>query len=358
MTDKRADRLVQNADSYDPDAVRDLHGADQALLEEIMSIPPIKQLIPKRKRRVLLSGIGLAAAAALTVAVAAPALLSNHYDGPEVAGPTQGQGVHTDKGQIVYAAATIKAAEKNPRLLIDEPGWKVTHVYGFIKDNGTIEFANGDRSVEMNWYPAAGYDTYYQDRLGVSEPEPMTIDGQQSDLFRYSDKDFAVMLKPDGVSFAELRVQGNWNGKSEILAVLAKVKKVDVETWLATMSPEIVTPARASAVTNEITSDMTLPPGFSKAKYANLGTNDRYQFGAQIVGDVICGWLNEWQRANKAGDRATVKQAVEALKGGRDWKILDEMDTRGDYPEGAWQIADQVAVGKDPLHFQEVFGCE
>ena len=281
MTDKRADRLVQNADSYDPDAVRDLHGADQALLEEIMSKPPVKLLIPKRQRRVLLSGIGLVAAAALTVAVAAPSVLSNHHDGPEVAGPTQGQGqsVHTDKGQIFYAAATIEAAEQNPRLLIDEPGWKVTQVYGFTKDNGTIEFTNGDRSVEMNWYPAAGYDGYYQDRLGVSEPEPTTIDGQQSDLFRYSANDFAVMLKPDGISFAELRVQGNWNGKSEILAVLAKVKKVDVQTWLAALPPEVVTPPRAGAVTEQITADMTLPTGFNKAKYANLGTNDRYQFG-------------------------------------------------------------------------------
>ena len=84
--------------------------------------------------------------------------------------------------------------------------------------------------METYWYPAAGYDGYYQDRLRVSEPEPTTIDGQQSDLFRYSANDFAVMLKPDGVSFAELRVQGNWNGKAEILAVLANVMKVDVET--------------------------------------------------------------------------------------------------------------------------------
>ena len=173
----------------------------------------------------------------------------------------------------------------------------------------------------MYWYPAAGYDGYYQDRLRVSEPEPTTIDGQQSDLFRYSANDFAVMLKPDGISFAELRVQGNWNGKSEILAVLAKVKKVDVQTWLAALGPEVVTPPRAGAVAEQITADMTLPTGSNKAKYANLGTNDRYQFGVQVVSDVICGWLNEWQRADKSGDEAAAKHAVDAIKDSRDWKI-------------------------------------
>ena len=85
----------------------------------------------------------------------------------------------------------------------------------------------------MNWYPAAGYDGYYTDRLDVSKPESTTVDGQQSDLFRYSDNDFAAMLKPDGTSFAELRAQGDWNGKAAILAVFAKVKKVDVHPWRA-----------------------------------------------------------------------------------------------------------------------------
>lgn len=78
----------------------------------------------------------------------------------------------------VFAPGALQAAEDNPRLLIDEPGWKATHVYGFADEEGTIAFVNGSRQVEMNWYPADQYDHYYQDRLEVSPPEPVQVDGR------------------------------------------------------------------------------------------------------------------------------------------------------------------------------------
>lgn len=360
MTDKHEDQLVRSADPYDESAFRDLHGADKALLEEIMSQPPIKQLIPRPRRRAMFAGIGLVVAATLAVALGAPSVVSNRNNGPEVATPTHGRSVDTNKGKIVYAAATIKAAEQNPRLFIDEPGWKVTKVYGFAKDAGTIAFTNGDRTVEMNWYPAADYDGYYTDRLDVSKPEPMTVDGQQGSVFRYSSTDLAIMLHPDGQSFAELRADGGWKDKPAILAAFAKVKKVDIQTWLAALPSEVVTPARASVVIDQITADMALPTGFNKAKYANLGTNDRYQFGVQVVSDVICSWLNEWERADKSDDRTAAKQAVDAIKDSRNWKILHEMDKgAGEFSQTIWMgISDQVSLNKDPAHFLEIISCE
>lgn len=357
MNDDYIDQFVCAADPYDPTAFGDLQGAKQELLEEIMSQPPVKQLIPRGRRRVLFASVTLVAAAALTVALAAPTLLSHDNETPHVATPTHGQTVNTDKGQIVYAAAVVKAAEQNPRLLIDERGWKVTHVNGFSEDTGTIAFAKGDLDLEMNWYPADQHDGYYEDRLDVSKPETMTAAGQPGALFRYSANDFEILLEPDGSSFAAMRTGGNWKDKAAILAVFAKVKKVDVQTWLDALPPEIVTPGRADTVTNEITADIALPPGFDKTKYDNLGINDRYQFGVKVVDDVVCDWLTTWEQSATAGDKATVQQAVDALKDSRHWKILKEMDASGHYPDGIWQIADQVAPGQNPVRFREIMGC-
>jgi hypothetical protein len=36
--------------------------------------------------------------------------------------------------RMVYSAAAIEAAEKNARLLIDDPRWKATTVYEFAND--------------------------------------------------------------------------------------------------------------------------------------------------------------------------------------------------------------------------------
>ena len=180
----------------------------------------------------------LTAAAVLTVVFAVSTMLREHPDDPE-APPT---GTASAGAPVVYSPVAMKAAEENPRLLIDQSGWKVTTVYGFAKQQGTIAFSNGGRQLEMNWYPAGQYDGYRADRLHVSAPESVQVDSWPGDLFRYSADDFAVMLRPrDGV-FVELRA-GGWT-RDEFDRVLADVVRVDVRTWLAALPAEIVTPAR------------------------------------------------------------------------------------------------------------------
>jgi hypothetical protein len=41
---------------------------------------------------------------------------------------------------MLYSAAAIEAAEKNARLLIDDPRRNATTVYEFANDEGTIGF--------------------------------------------------------------------------------------------------------------------------------------------------------------------------------------------------------------------------
>jgi len=352
MTDEHLDRLVRSVDPVDARTVGDLQGADTALLEEIMSQSPVKQL-PNRRRTYIVGAF--LAAAVLAVAVTVPALLSD----PDDKAPSVGQRVDTGKGQtdqIRYSAAIIKAAKKNPRLLIDEPGWKPVNVYGFADAEGMVNFAKGDQSLEINWYKADAYDSYYKDRLDVSKPVAITVAGQEGTLFRYSSTDFAVMLKADGNAFAELRTGRGWKDKADVLATLAKVKKVDVETWLGAMTPEIVTPDRASAVADEMLAGMSLPPQFDKAALAKLGTNDRYQFGAGVARAYVCGWFEEWERAGN--NEAAVQRSVDALRSTRDWKLLQQMNAQGDYPEGVWELADKVKAGDDPVRYQHDFQCD
>lgn len=354
MTDETLDRLVRDADPHDPDAVRDLRGADHSLLEEIMSTPTVSS-IWKRGRRTF-AVTGLVAATALAVAISVPTLLKDTGTKPGDPGRT----VQVDGGtdRIAYSAAAVEVAENNPRLLIDEPGWKATTVYGFAKDSGTINFTKGDRQVEMNWYPADSYQGYFDDRTEVSKRTAITIDGQSGSRVTYAANDIAAMLEPEGPTFVEIRTAGGFKGTADVLQLFGRIKHVSVATWLAALPVEIVTPGKIAKVADEILADVPTPPGFDRNSLTKLGVNDRYQFSAEAVTRVVCGWLDEWQRADKAGDLAAEKRVVAALAGARGWKVLDEMQKTGDYSPGVWDLADRVRAGDNPQTYQENFQCE
>lgn len=351
MTDDMTDRQVRAADPYDPDSVRDLDGADLALLEQIVELSPGTERSVRWRRPLT---IGLVAAAVLAIAVAVPALIRDPDSEPARDGQTVQAGGGTDK--IVYLAAAVEVAENNPRLLIDEPGWKATTVYGFAKDSGTINFEKGDREVEMNWYAADAYESYFDDRTEVSEREPITIDGQRGSRVTYGPGDVAAMLEPEGSTFVEIRTSG-FADSDAALALFGRIKHVDVGTWLAALPPEIVLPGRIDEIADEILADVPLPPDFDRDQLAHLGVNDRYQFGAEVISLVECGWLAEWKRADESGDAGAQERAVTALRSARGWDVLAEMDQTGDYSDGPWQIAASIKLGDDPVTYQEMEGC-
>jgi hypothetical protein len=352
MTDDQLDAAVRDADPYRPGLAGRLDGADETLLEEIMSEKPATA----SWRRRLLPAV--AAAAALTVALALPAVLRHRTDGERAAAiPTASAAVPAPADPTAWKAIVLKAAEQNPRLLIDEPGWTVTSVYGFVEDTGEIRFTRGDRVLEMNWYPQDEYRSYYVDRLDVSKPRPDRISGGWAgDVFTYSASDFALMLKPRDDSFVELRTGGRWT-RETFDQVLTHVKRADVKTWLAAMPPEIVTPERAGQAVIGVLAGVPLPPKFDTTALYGLGTNDAYQFGAQVMARVGCGWIGEWLRARRTGDVAAAQRAVAALRSSHNWAILKKMDADGGYPEVFWQYADRVAAGQTPSGYQQGLGC-
>lgn len=343
MTDDRLDRQVRDADPY---RVLDLHGADQELLEEILSVrkPPRRIWIP------------VAAAAAVLGVVGAAAVFVHERSTTEYAAPLPNISIAApDPAQA--AAFVLKAAEENPRLLIGEPGWKITSVYGFADESGDIFFEKGDSSLNITWYPAKEYQGYYDDRLLVSKPQTAAIGDWPGDVFTYSDSDFALMLRPrDGV-FAELRTGGKWT-RDTFDAVVKQVKRVDAKTFLAAMPAEVVTPARAAEAANKVLADVPMPPNFDADSLLSFGTNDPYQFGAQVTGKVGCAWIAEWVRADKTGDKAARARAQQAMRSSHQWKVLKSMVDEGDWAEAFWDVADDVADGKIPRDYQGSLGCD
>ncbi|MEV6299774.1 hypothetical protein AB0M02_10260 [Actinoplanes sp. NPDC051861] len=361
MTDEHLDRVVRDADPFRPELIGHLGGAEQTLLEEIMSVPqlesvpgPAPEAAPAAPRRRAWRRLAtaVAAAAVVTGVIGASVLLRDQPPAEPWAGPVglpeagAGGGYQLD----------LKAVEGLPRLLIQQDGWKVTTVYGFASESGTINFVNGARSLEMTWYQDEHYDDYYKDRLLVSAPQPATVAGREAAVFTYSASDFAAMLKPQDGTFVELRTGGTWT-RTEFDAVLPHIARADAETFLAALPPQIVTPGRVHDEAAKILTDVPMPPGFDINSVDVAGANDPYQFGAHVTGQVTCTWIAEWIRADKAGDDAAVKKAASALRSSRNWKVLNDMNAEGDYPEVLWEVAGKVAGGKVPEWYKDGLGC-
>ncbi|KAB1927218.1 hypothetical protein F8280_07535 [Micromonospora noduli] len=352
MTEEHFDRLVREADPARLDLVGQLDGVKQTLLGEIMSESTLGRFVqpPRRQPRVRRFA-GVAAVVVVLAGVLAVSVLPGESGevGEVASAPSAG-------APVVYSPVAMRAAEKNPRLLINQPGWKATTVYGFTQEMGTITFRKGGRELEFDWYSADGYADRYADRLHVNRPKAVQVDGWPGDQFEYSASDFEVLLRPrDGV-FVELQTGGDWSRK-EFARVLANVVRVDARTWLGALPPEIVIPERALARAAEVLADVPLPPGFDVAALVDVGINDPYQFGAAVTSRVGCGWIAEWQRARASGDEAGVRRTVEALRSSHGWRVLRDMDKAGDWPEVFWEYADEIAAGTLRASYSQGLGC-
>jgi hypothetical protein len=356
MTDDRLDRKVRDADPYRPELI-DLRGAEHDLLEEIMSETTAA---PRRLRPARRLAVSLATAAAVVGAVAVGAVLHDQPGqptGPAAGGATSAPGTATSGPASRWTLAAVEAAKANPRLLIDQPGWRAKTVYGFAEKTGTISFHKGDLGIEMNWYPADQYAGFFEDRGKVSKPQPGKAGDWPGDILVYSPQRFAIMLKPRDGAFVEISTVSDFT-RAQFDQLLPLIKQVDVDTWLAALPPEIVTPDKAGDVATELLADIPLPPNFDKSTLEKLGTNDQYQFGAGVTSKVGCAWITEWKRADKAGDTAARAKAAAALRGSHDWKVLKSMADEGGWSDVFWEIADQVAAGKVPDGYESGIGCE
>jgi len=259
---------------------------------------------------------------------------------------TIGGGSSGGGGSPAFAEAAIRVAQANPRLLVTEPGWSVTRADEFTPDEGEMTFSDGTHELDLNWYPARYYKSYYRDRSEVDKtPTTVTVLGQAARMVQYGDRsDYATMLPPQGETFVEIR--GDLGSESAYLKVLRSLEPTDVDTWLSAMPPSVVRPTDRAAAVDEMLRGIPLPPGFDLQKLrSENAVLDRYQLGARVSGAVACTWIDRWLAAAAKGDAARADEAAQAMATSRTWPILREMADQGGWSPVVWEYARQMAQG-------------
>lgn len=246
-------------------------------------------------------------------------------------------------GQPEFAAAAIRVAEANPRLLVTAPGWKIVRADEFETDSGELTFSDDSHRFDVHWYPAKYYGRYLRDRATVSAPEHGTLLGQRATTVEYSPTEYATMLSPQGSVFIEVR--GRLGSRPAYDEILHSLRAVDVETWLEAMPPSTVRPeARAEAV-DRLLQGMPLPPGFDATALESGDSIAAQSTLAVKVGNAIaCGWVESWIGARAAGDGAAAERAVAAMSGSAEWPLVRENEVPwfGNYKI----VAKQLRAGK------------
>lgn len=224
-------------------------------------------------------------------------------------------------GHPEFAAAAVRVAAANPRLLVTEPGWKVVRADEFEPENGELTFSDGSHRFELHWYPARLYEGVLRDRADVSTPEHGTLLGQRATTVDYGREEYATMLSPQGKVFIEVR--GRLGGKGAYEQILRSLRPVSVDAWLSAMPPSTVRPQARSQEVGRMLQGIPLPPGFdatslqSESSIANRST-----LAVKVANAVACGWTESWIAARAAGDEAAAERAVKAMAGSATWPIV------------------------------------
>lgn len=246
-------------------------------------------------------------------------------------------------GHPEFAAAAIRVAEANPRLLVTEPGWKIVRADEFETDSGELTFSDGSHRFDVHWYPARYYEQYLRDRATVSTPDDGTVLGQTATTIEYSPEEYATMLSPQGSVFIEVR--GQLGSRPAYDEIVHSLQAVDVDTWLEAMPPSTVRPEARSEAVDQLLQGMPLPPGFDAAGLKSEDSIAAQSTLAVKVGNAIaCGWVESWVAARAAGDRAAAERAVEAMSSSADWPLVrkEQVPWFGNYKT----VAKQLRAGK------------
>jgi hypothetical protein len=358
MTNDQLNQLLTAANPLTDERALELELVEDELLAALLAEPqaPAREpraAAPRHRRRVLLR-VGFAVAATALVLVA---LLSLRDDSDK-----QGSGT-------AWAAGQIRFAEASPLVLLQAPGWRVEYADEQTEQEGELHFRTGParpprdvtvigpdtppipvdtRQAELHWRggPLAEWT---EDRANsASRTTTAPVLGTTAHVYQYEGgtpghRDITALFRYDR------RVLEFRAGAADIAAfkaLLAKLARVDTDTWLSAMPPSVVKAADRGTAIKQMLRGVTVPPGFDPKDIKGPAlTKDRYQLGAVVAGTVACQWFKQWAEARKAGDRAKERQATEAMATAKNWPILQEMKKEGDYPEVLWEFAAAMPSG-------------
>jgi hypothetical protein len=240
-----------------------------------------------------------------------------------------------------YSAAEVTVAEHNPRLLVTASGWSVTQVVQATSEYGSMEFSDGDHRLELNWYPADSYQSYYDDRTPV-DPDPTTIQvlGEDARTVNYGGTEFATMIPPTGDTFAEVR--GDLGSYHAYVDVVSSLVPASVNVWLAALPGSVVAPDDRAQVVDEMLRGIPLPAGFDVDALKRSGddlANSRVDLALRVTGAVTCAWLDIWTGQTGQGEQSRA-EARRALDTAPSWPIIKEIQPKSVSAEGILDLAD------------------
>jgi hypothetical protein len=268
-------------------------------------------------------------------------------------------------------AVPVLVAGELPYVVSNLPGWTITNVAGSNRDpvdgSGehqyvTIVFVDGSSEAELNIETGSDVDGLIADReAGGTRIEEATLWGTSAVVLRGgSDTDHTAIWAIDDVVF-ELRATVD---EPAFRSLLGSLTVVDREEWVVSV-PDTVVTDRAAAVA-EYLADIPLPAGFDATSLDSGPDVDWYFVGADVVAAVTCAWIEQWIAAKADQDQAGIDQAVDAMATSREWGILTEMSTSGEFSSVVFEYADAIAgdgtvVGGRVLtveeSYRQAFGC-
>jgi hypothetical protein len=248
-----------------------------------------------------------------------------------------------------WAEPAIEVAEAAPRLLVDSDGWSVVSVERFTPAFGQVTFSNESQTLELFWDSIDQLEGLRDDRANSAiETSVATLDGRSVELFDYGRGQFRAVWASDNDA-VEVVVDpaGSFD---EVVALLEQLEPVDVDTWLEAMPADIVRPDSRVLIVDDILTGVPVPESVDTAALrAGDGVGNRNQITAEVIGPVVCGWVDVWFDGLENGDEAAVASAEQALSGAHEWPILVELygDAGEDWVDSIWEGTDAVAFGND-----------
>jgi hypothetical protein len=242
-------------------------------------------------------------------------------------------------------------------ILVDLPGWHVDSLTQFAIDRGQVGFTDGQRKLLVRWVPASMYEEYLGHQAGapwdVQADVPVPGGGTARAVGAPGDpsagvpKDWWSTQVLWLLGDTTVEAIGEFASFEEFRTVVAGLRLVDVDTWLAALPPSFIRDDDDPATIDQELAGVPRPPAFRPSSAATGLAQDPYTAVFDLFGSLACGWIDVWFNSLEADDRITAQHAVDVLAMSKDWASLQAVVGQGAFPSMFASDAQQLQSFQD-----------